>query len=210
MRLFVFQNQTTITDRVGIQKSATGLIVHVGKLLCNIDCKGMKEGDSMMVVYSPISNRLLPLYNYRELLQIYGLKASESSTIFKVAPIVQVDIVQDEPFVKVFLSKKQFELDGDLDSSDAVFDSISEMHPLDIAFSYETKITYQLVGDKIFFNVNLKRNARTTPVYFNYGAQSVMLDEPYTKLVFDYIPGENVYLGDKHSHYIGREVLVNV
>lgn len=210
MRLFVFQNQTTVTDRVGIQKTPHGLIAHLGNLWCNVDLDGMREGDSVMVVYSPVSNRLLPLYNYRELLQVFGLKASESSMVLKVAPTLQADIVQGEPFVKVFLSKGQFELDGDLDSADAVFDSISEMHPLDIVFSYETKVAYNVCDDKIFFDVDLKINARTKPVYFNYGAHSVKLDDSYTRLVFDYIPGENVYLGDEHSHYLGREVPIHV
>lgn len=215
MRLFVFQNQTTLESSVSVSEVENGIMVHIGtgvtdNHFCTVDIKHMKEGDSAIVVYSPIANKLFVLYNYRELLQLLGLAPSETYTAIRAIIVAQVDIVKKEPFIKVFLSKGQYKLDGDLDSSDCVFKPISDMHALDLQFSYDAKTTFEICDGRIIFSVYLIKNAYDNPLYFNYGSQSCRLnDNGVTNMVYDYIPNEDAFIGPEHSRLEGRRVRVH-
>lgn len=215
MRLFVFQNQTTLEASVSVSEVRYGMVVHVDagetdNYFCTVDFKHMKEGDSAIVVYSPIADKLFVLYNYRELLQLLGLAPSETYTAIHAVIIAQIDIVKKEPFIKVFLSRRQYKLNGNLDSSDCVFKPISDMHALDLQFSYDTKTTYEINGDRIIFSVYLSKNAYSGSLYFNYGSQSCKLnDDGITNIIYDYIPGEDAFIGPEHSRLEGRRVRVH-
>ena len=212
MKLFVFQNQTTLEAYVNVRNVENGIQVQVGAAMtdnntCTVDIKHMQDGDSAIVVYSPVANKLFVLYNYRELLQLLGLAPSETYTAIHAVIVAQVDIVKQEPFIKVFLSNGQYKLDGDLDSSDCVFKPISEMHALDLQFSYETKTDFKIDDNKIAFSVYLNKNAYEGPLYFNYGSQSCRLnDNDITHMVYDYIPNEDAFIGPEHSRLEGRRV----
>lgn len=214
MRLFVFQNQTTLETDVGVSEVEYGLVIYVGadktdNHLCTIDFKHMKEGDSAIVVYSPVVDRLFVLYNYRELLQLLGLAPSETYSAIHAIIVAQVDIVKEEPFVKVFLSSGQYKLDGNLDSSDCVFKPISDMHALDLQFSYDAKTSYRINNGMIVFSVYLSKNAYEGPLYFNYGSQSCKLnDNGITNIIYDYIPREDAFIGPERSRLEGRRVRI--
>lgn len=214
MRLFVFQNQTTLEANVSVFKVDNGVSVHTDfgetdNYFCTVDIKHMKEGDSAIVVYSPVANKLFTLYNYRELLQVLGIAPSETYAAIHAVIVAQVDIVKKEPFIKVFLSSGQYRLNGDLDSSDCVFKPMSDMHALDLQFSYETKTTFKIYDDRIVFSICLNKNAYEGPLYFNYGSQSCKLnDSGTTNIVYDYIPNEDAFIGPEHSRLEGRRVHV--
>lgn len=214
MRLFVFQNQTTLEANVSVFKVDNGVSVHTDfgetdNYFCTVDIKHMKEGDSAIVVYSPVANKLFTLYNYRELLQVLGIAPSETYAAIHAVIVAQVDIVKKEPFIKVFLSSGQYRLNGDLDSSDCVFKPMSDMHALDLQFSYETKTTFKIYDDRIVFSICLNKNAYEGPLYFNYGNQSCKLnDSGTTNIVYDYIPNEDAFIGPEHSRLEGRRVHV--
>ena len=194
MRLFVFQNQTTLESDVSISKVGNGISVHVGigetdNYFCTVDIKHMHEGDSALVVYSPVADKLFTLYNYRELLQMLGLAPSETYSAIHAVIIAQVDIVNKEPFIKVFLSNEQYKLHGGLDSFDCTFKPISDM---------------------IIFSVYLNKNAYEGPLYFNYANQSCKLnDNSVTNIVYDYIPNEDAFIGPEHSRLEGRRVHIH-
>lgn len=215
MRLFVFQNQTTLKPSVSVFKVDNGVSIHVDagetdNYFCTVDIKHMKEGDSAIVVYSPVADKLFTLYNYRELLQLLGLAPSETYSAIHAVIVAQVDIVQKEPFIKVFLSSNQYKLHGDLDSFDCVFKPISDMHALDLQFSYDTKVNFKIDGDRIIFSVYLNKNAYEGPLYFNYGSQSCRLnDNDITNIVYDYIPDEDAFIGPEHSRLEGRRVHIH-
>ena len=115
-----------------------------------------------------------------------------------------------EPFIKVFLSSNQYKLHGDLDSFDCVFKPISDMHALDLQFSYDTKVTFEIDDDMIIFSVYLNKNAYKGPLYFNYGNQSCKLnDNSVTNIVYDYIPNEDAFIGPEHSRLEGRRVHIH-
>lgn len=215
MRLFVFQNQTTLESDISVLKVDNGISVHVGigatdNYFCTVDIKHMYEGDSAIVVYSPVANKLFTLYNYRELLQVLGLAPSETYSAIHAVIIAQVDIVNKEPFIKVFLSSEQYKLHGDLDSFDCVFKPISDMHALDLQFSYYTKVTFEIDNDMIIFSVYLNKNAYEGPLYLNYGNQSCKLnDNSITNIVYDYIPNEDAFIGPEHSKLEGRRVRIH-
>ena len=215
MRLFVFQNQTTLGSDVSVSKVDNGISIHVGigatdNYFCTVDIKHMHEGDSAIVVYSPVADRLFTLYNYRELLQMLGLAPSETYSAIHAVIAAQVDIVNKEPFIKVFLSSGQYKLHGDLDSFDCVFKPISDMHALDLQFSYNTKVTFEIDDDMIIFSIHLNKNAYKGPLYFNYGNQSCKLnDNSVTNIVYDYIPNEDAFIGPEHSRLEGRRVHIN-
>ena len=215
MRLFVFQNQTTLEASVSVSEVDNGISIHVDMgetddYFCTVDIKHMKEGDSAIVVYSPVADKLFTLYNYRELLQILGLAPSETYVAIHAIIVAQVDIVKKEPFIKVFLSKGQYKLNGDLDSSDCVFKPISDMHALDLQFSYETRTTFKISDGRIAFSVYLNKNAYEGQLYFNYGSQSCRLnDNDVTNIVYDYIPNEDAFIGPEYSRLEGRRVHVH-
>ena len=215
MRLFVFQNQTTLESDVSVSKVDNGISVHVGigatdNYFCTVDIKHMQEGDSAIVVYSPVADKLFTPYNYRELLQMLGLAPSETYSAIHAVIVAQVDIVNKEPFIKVFLSSDQYKLRGDLDSFDCVFKPISDMHALDLQFSYDTKVTFEIDDDMIIFSVYLNKNAYKGPLYFNYGSQSCKLnDNSVTNIVYDYIPNEDAFIGPGHSRMEGRRVHIH-
>lgn len=215
MRLFVFQNQTTLEASVSVSEVDNGISMHVDmgatdNYFCTVDIKHMKEGDSAIVVYSPVADKLFTLYNYRELLQILGLAPSETYEAIHAVIVAQVDIVKKEPFIKVFLSSGQYKLNGDLDSSDCVFKPISAMHALDLQFSYETKTTFKISDGRIAFSVYLNKNAYEGQLYFNYGSQSCRLnDNDVTNIVYDYIPNEDAFIGPERSRLEGRRVHVH-
>lgn len=215
MKLFVFQNQTTLEAYVNVRNVESGIQVQVGATItdnntCTVDIKHMQDGDSAIVVYSPVASKLFVLYNYRELLQLLGLAPSETYTAIHAIIVAQVDIVKQEPFIKVFLSNGQYKLDGDLDSSDCVFKPISEMHALDLQFSYDHEVKYEINVGKIFFTVHLRKNAYQGPLYLNYGNQSCLLhDDDITHIIYDYIPGEDAFIGPEHSRLEGRRVHVH-
>lgn len=212
MRLFVFQNQTTLEADISVFKVENGISVHIdtgttNNYFCTVDIKHMKEGSSAIVVYSPIANKLFTLYNYRELLQLLGIAPSETYAAIRAVIVAQIDIVKKEPFIKVFLSSGQYKLGGSLDSSDCVFKPISDMHALDLQFSYETKTDFKIDDNKIAFSVYLNKNAYEGPLYFNYGSQSCRLnDNDITHMVYDYIPNEDAFIGPEHSRLEGRRV----
>lgn len=214
MRLFVFQNQTTLETDISVSEVEYGLSVYVGtdktdNHFCTVDFKHMKEGDSAIVVYSPTADKMFTLYNYRELLQLLGLAPSETYTVINAVIVAQIDIVKKEPFIKVFLSKGQYKLNGNLDSSDCVFKSISDMHALDLQFSYDARTTYNIGNGKIVFSVYLSKNAYEGPLYFNYGSQTCKLnDNDVTNIIYDYIPKEDAFIGPEHSRLEGRRVHV--
>lgn len=208
MRLFVFQNQTTLLEPIKVKNVEYGLQFDVNDNTCTVDYKHMKEGDSAIVIYSPLASKVFTLYNYRELLQIWGIAPSQTYSCINAIILGQVDIVQGEPFVKVFLSNEQFQLDGNLDTSDKVFKTTNGMSALDIAFSYDTHTTYKIANDKIFFTVTLSRNAYTLPIYFNYGSSSCELDDDVTHIMYDYIPGEDAFIGPERSRLEGRRVRI--
>lgn len=215
MRLFVFQSQTTLESDVSVYKVDNGVSVHVGigatdNYFCTVDIKHMHEGDSAIVVYSPLADKLFTLYNYRELLQMLGLAPSETYSAIHAVIVAQVDIVNKEPFIKVFLSSDQYKLRGDLDSFDCVFKPISDMHALDLQFSYETKTTFKISDGRIVFSVYLNKNAYEGQLYFNYGSQSCRLnDNDVTNIVYDYIPNEDAFIGPEHSRLEGRRVHIH-
>lgn len=215
MRLFVFQNQTTLESDVSVLKVDNGISVHVDigatdNYFCTVDIKHMHEGGSAIVVYSPLADKLFTLYNYRELLQMLGLAPSETYLAIHAVIVAQVDIVNKEPFIKMFLSSNQYKLHGDLDSFDCVFKSISDMHALDLQFSYDTKVTFEIDDDMIIFSVYLNKNAYEGPLYFNYGNQSCKLnDNSVTNIVYDYIPNEDAFIGPEHSRLEGRRIHIH-
>ena len=215
MRLFVFQNQTTLESDISVSKVDNGISVHAGigatdNYFCTVDIKHMHEGDSAIVVYSPAADKLFTLYNYRELLQVLGLAPSETYSAIHAVIVAQVDIVNKESFIKVFLSSEQYKLHGDLDSFDCVFKPISDMHALDLQFSYDTKVTFEIDDDMIIFSVYLNKNAYKGPLYFNYGNQSCKLnDNSVTNIAYDYIPNEDAFIGPEHSRLEGRRVHIH-
>ena len=215
MRLFVFQNQTTLESDVSVSKVDNGISVHVDvgatdNYFCTVDIKHMHEGDSAIVVYSPVADRLFTLYNYRELLQMLGSAPSETYSAIHAVIVAQVDIVNKEPFIKMFLSSNQYKLHGDLDSFDCVFKPISDMHALDLQFSYDTKVTFEIDDDMIIFSVYLNKNAYEGLLYFNYGNQSCKLnDNSVTNIVYDYIPNEDAFIGPEHSRLEGRRIHIH-
>lgn len=214
MKLFVFQNQTTLEANVSMSEVESGIAVRVDSgeadnNSCTVDIKHMGEGDSAIVVYSSMVGKLFVLYNYRELLQLLGLAPSETYTVMRAVIVAQIDVVNKEPFVKVFLSKGQYKLGGNIDSSDCVFKPISDMHALDLQFSYDTKTTYRINNGMIVFSVHLVKNAYKGPLYFNYGSQTCKLnDDGVTNIIYDYIPNEDAFIGPEHSRLEGRRVHV--
>lgn len=206
MKLYAFQNATSLNTPVGVKDDTHQLLISIGTQECSIRYDVMKEGDCALVVFNNTTGELYPLYNYQHLSSVLNIPTRDFAKTFNVNCITQIDIVRGEPFVKVFMSVGQFRLD-DIDCQIAL--PMSKLNALDAQFGYTIKCEAKDYGScYIVCECEFHRGARTLPVFLNYGPYSDELQEGLN--VFKYYKCEHEYvtIGSRFARGTSRKFIV--
>lgn len=172
----------------------------------NIDLDALVPCSSTQVVTGRAGDMVL--YNYRELLMIYGLKPLEFLQVFRLHGWVQVDKTHRGVFVKIFCPQGQQDpRSSRTDWGKCQHAGPGELHPVDRKNSWAfTLEDYQITGRVLHVTGTLWKSPlwQDEILYFNHGGQAIPLQEGENSFNLLYVPGEDVYMGTKYSRYPGR------
>ena len=206
MKLYAFQNATSLKVPVGVSDNGKQLRVTVNDSMACVKYDVMKEGSCALVVYNNCTDELYVLYDYQCLSSVLNVPAKNFAKVFNVNCIVQVDIVRDEPFVKVFMSNGQFIL-KDIDYQVAL--PMSKLNALDAQFGYSVTCDATKYSDScVICECVLHNGNRTLPVFLNYGPYSELLKEGSNIFKFTYCENEDITVGSRLAKGTSRKFKV--
>lgn len=182
-------------------------IVHNGNPM-TIDLDALASCSSTQVVTGRAGDMVL--YNYRELLMIYGLKPLEFLRVFRLNGWVQVDKTRRGVFVKIFCPQgQQNPKSSRIDWSKQQHVGPGKLHTVDLKNSWNFILEgCQITGRTLHVTGRLWESAlwKDEILYFNHGGQAIPLQEGENSFCMIYVPGEDAYVGTKYSRYPGRRV----
>ena len=171
-------------------------------------------GKTVMVIYSPVIDNLIVHYDWHEICTVMGISHSDLLKVANCYGIVQIDGVrmdkEDVLYTKVFLPIGQFQLLSDNDDYIGnLYYTTDCIHPLDWQFTptFQAVKAY-LENDKLHLTLELAKPITDNEVWINYCGQYYQLQNGINELVLDYVYGENAYIGNKHTRYKGRELVI--
>lgn len=206
MKLYAFQNATSLKVPVGVSDNGKQLRVTVNDSMAYVKYDVMKEGSCALVVYNNCTDELYVLYDYQYLSSVLNVPAKNFAKVFNVNCIVQVDIVRDEPFVKVFMSNGQFML-HDIDYQVAL--PMSKLNALDAQFGYSVTCDATKYSNScVICECTLHKGNRTLPVFLNYGPYSELLKEGSNIFKFTYCENEDITVGSRLAKGTSRKFKV--
>lgn len=206
MKLYAFQNATSLKVPVGVSDNGKQLRVTVNDSMAYVKYDVMKEGSCALVVYNNCTDELYVLYDYQYLSSVLNVPAKNFAKVFNVNCIVQVDIVRDEPFVKVFMSNGQFML-HDIDYQVAL--PMSKLNALDAQFGYSVTCDATKYSNScVICECSLHKGNRTLPVFLNYGPYSELLKEGSNIFKFTYCENEDITVGSRLAKGTSRKFKV--
>lgn len=206
MKLYAFQNATSLKVPVGVSDNGKQLRVTVNDSMAYVKYDVMKEGSCALVVYNNCTDELYVLYDYQYLSSVLNVPAKNFAKVFNVNCIVQVDIVRDEPFVKVFMSNGQFML-HDIDYQIAL--PMSKLNALDAQFGYSVTCDATKYSNScVICECTLHKGNRTLPVFLNYGPYSELLKEGSNIFKFTYCENEDITVGSRLAKGTSRKFKV--
>lgn len=206
MKLYAFQNATSLKVPVGVSDNGKQLRVTVNDSMAYVKYDVMKEGNCALVVYNNCTDELYVLYDYQYLSSVLNVPAKNFAKVFNVNCIVQVDIVRDEPFVKVFMSNGQFMLQN-IDYQVAL--PMSKLNALDAQFGYSVTCDATKYSNScVICECALHKGNRTLPVFLNYGPYSELLKEGSNIFKFTYCENEDITVGSRLAKGTSRKFKV--
>ena len=176
----------------------------------SVDCSVLRDGSSTAVMYNPLQDKLYPIYNFREILQVINLTAAEFSNSVQMPCVMQIDKSNGAAFVKICLPLGMRHLDSDTtDFSQYEVRPVDQIHELDLQFSWQLQGTRAHFDDdsKTYFTVNTYLNRSDfwkEPVYLNYAGQSQLLESGENIVRFKYVPHNELFAGAQDCRYPGR------
>ena len=176
----------------------------------SVNCSVLRDGSSTVVMYNPLQNTLYPIYNFREILQVINLPASEFSNRVQMPCVMQIDKSDGNVFVKISIPRSMRHLDSDTtDFSQYEVRPVDQVHELDLQFSWQLQGTCAHFDseDEAYFIVNTYLNRSSfwkEPVYLNYAGQSKLLDSGENIIRFKYVPHNELFAGARDCRYPGR------
>ena len=171
-------------------------------------------GRTVMVIYSPMIDDLIVHYDWHEICTVMGITHSELLKISNCFGIMQIDGIrmdkEDVLLTKVFLPYKQFKLLNDNDDYiDNLYYTIDCVNPIDWQFTPTFQAVKAYVeNNKLHLTLELAKPITDNEVWINYCGQYYKLENGINELVLDYVYGENAYIGNKHTRYKGRELII--
>lgn len=209
-KICVFPDCVQSVEKEELQVDLEGTrleIVHNGHPM-TIDLDALDPCTSTQVVSGRGGDMVL--YNYRELLMIYGLKPLDFLRIFKLHGWVQVDKTHRGTFIKIFCPAGQWNpVSRKTDWSRYPHVKPDQLHQVDRENSWSfTLDQYQIRNGALEVEGNLKKSDlwRDEIIYFNHGGQAAPLHEGSNRFSLIYVPGEDAYVGTKYSRYVGRRI----
>ena len=208
--IYVFPDCVLSVEKEELQVDLEGSrleIVHNGHSM-TIDLDALDPCTSTQVVSGRGGDMVL--YNYRELLMIYGLKPLDFLRIFKLHGWVQVDKTHRGVFIKIFCPAGQWNLvSRKTDWSRYPHVQPDQLHQVDRENSWSfTLEDYQITGRVLHVTGTLWKSPlwQDEILYFNHGGQAIPLQEGENSFNLLYVPGEDAYMGTKYSRYPGRRI----
>lgn len=207
MKIFPMAGTLSGIGRVKLNRKGDRLTLIYLNQKCVIDTDVLRKGSSTLVIYNPLMNSIYPLFNFRELCQVWELKAKDFCEVLQVQGLMQIDVC-DEVFVKVFLPRYQHTLDSDTD--DYTQKLYEGMHDLDFAITYKAdNICVKKVGEDVYITLDFHKSLHwEREVYLSHGGQFKELHEGRNEVRFKYNPTEDAYIGEPNSRYPGRAILL--
>lgn len=173
-----------------------------------IDFDALEPGTSTQLVSG--WNGDMVLYNYRELLMIYGLKPLEFLQTFHLHGWVQVDKTHRGVFVKIFCPAGQWNpVSRKTNWSQYPHVGTDQLSQVDRKNSWSFIPTnIQIWDGALDVTGTLWKSElwQDELLYFNHGGQAAPLYEGGNHFSLIYVPGEDAYVGSKYSRYVGRRI----
>ncbi len=198
--------------KLDIEKSRVTLALTAGERTLSVraDASAMRDGSCAMVVYSAFTGELYTLYDFRELLEVFGMAPSEFLRAFALRGYLQVDACGGGAFVKAFLPAGQRTLESSTHDLSALCHFTADMiHPLDWKYRWELKhAAAEVMNGILTVTLEIARSDFwTRDVYLSHGGQAAKVDPDGTHTyTFKYVPGEDAYLGEPNCRYRGRAI----
>lgn len=201
---------TAAADATGVENAgATGAVLLSRDVF--IDPRYIADGNVAMAMYLPLTDELIVHYGYSQLCESMNMTHSEFLSITNNCGLMQLDRYKNKVFIKVFLPKGQYSLDSDTDDySDNAYLTADCCLPLD----WQYIPTYDLINAKIEDNKLYLTLGVCRPVmreaqgnmHINYAGQCVDIIDGERTYVFDFVKGENAYIGYPYSRRKGRMI----
>ncbi len=150
------------------------------------------------------------LFNFRELLTVFGMTPTQFLAVFHLRGFIQIDKTRRGVFTKIFCFK------GCRDPDSTVTDwrrydheKNEDLHYVDRKYSWAF-IPYRIrkENDRLLITGRLWQSKlwKDEPLYFNHGGQAVRLNPGVNHIDLVYVPGEQAYVGNIRSRYVGRMI----
>lgn len=190
-------NNSLTYEECGLRKTVT----------INPHC--LADGNTAMVIYSPLNQQLLVHYGFSALCEAMDATPSEFFKLTQLHGLMQLDRYGDRLYIKVFLPQNQYVLDSDTDDySNKLYLNADCIHPLDWQYipTFDL-LNAEIYEDKLILKLDVCRPSVEEALgnmHINYAGQTAELRQGAHDYVFTYVPGENAYIGYPHSRRKGR------
>lgn len=176
-----------------------------------IDTQAISDGNVNMVLYSPINNTLLTHYGYSQICESMNVTHSEFLKLSALCGFMQIDRYKNSVFIKVFLPKGQYSLDSDTDDySDNIYYTSDCIEPLDWQFIPTFDLIKADVNEgKLSLKLSVCRpvlEEANGNMHINYAGQCLPIVDGEQEYIFNYVKGENAYIGYPYSRRKGRMI----
>lgn len=150
------------------------------------------------------------LFNFRELLTVFGMTPTQFLAAFHLRGFIQIDKTRRGVFTKIFCFKGCRDPDSlGTDWHRHDHEKNEDLHYVDRKYSWAF-IPYRIRKEngRLVVTGRLWKSElwQDEPLYFNHGGQAVRLDPGVNHINLVYVPGEQAYVGNIRSRYVGRMI----
>lgn len=209
--IFIFTNAIHQADWIRFDLEGDFLTFWCNSQKVAFDLRALQTGSSTVILKTPRTGSVYPLFNYREILQMVDMEPQEFLQSLQINAYVQIDKSGDDTFIKVFLPVEQDELESRTHNfSKFPHVTMADLHKLDRLFSWSiSKIDFNICRGRIegtlYFNCS---SFWKEPVFVNHAGQSQELKQGKNFFSFSWSPTEDLYCGAIKGRYKGRALHV--
>lgn len=215
MRLFVFKDALSFKGELKLNikdKFWEVILTPEGgdtyTILVNPDV--LKAGRQAMVLFSPLNAGIFIHYGYKEMCEALNVTHSEFLKYTGTYGVMQLEgTISGEIFVKAFLPMGQSYLHSDTDNfADELHVTTDCIHPIDWNYvpTFDA-IKGEVKDDKLYLDLSYCPPAIPLEEFvLNYAGQVIKLVPGDGIYVFDFVPGEDAYVGEPYHRNKGRMI----